>query len=77
MVVVIGFSLRVVRGVLLGQAVAVAVAVAGGVSRLLVWELVAGASDGLGGQQRERHHGACGGDTGGDVVGGVEPVEEG
>ena len=31
----------------------------------------------LGGQQRERHHGACRGDAGGDVVGRVEAVEEG
>jgi len=31
----------------------------------------------LGGQQRQRHHGACGGDAGGEVVAGVEAVEEG
>src|SRR5689334_22741128 len=38
---------------------------------------VFGADDGLGGQQRQRHYGACASDTGSNEIGGVETVKEG
>src|SRR5919198_437496 len=40
-------------------------------------ERVVGADGRVGGEERERHQGTGGGDAGGDVVGGVEAVEEG
>src|SRR3954453_6059283 len=47
----------------------------GGAECSRLWRVIA-AGRRVGGQQRERHHGARGGDTSGEVVGGAEAIEE-